>query len=209
MRTNSIFLPLLLAVAVGCGRPSSDVPVIASSNEYGDILKEAESISKPLFEKYDQGEALDEQEKADLGKAAKLFEGLSGYNDKIYTLYFAMGKCYQILGDDKLALNRFEQAIRIMLNVKDETARSTMAETRYLASISLERERAIDIAMREIDEALKIFPDNPNYLTQRAALHIQKNEFKEAQAILERALKLDATHRRAQMLSKYVKSASK
>lgn len=182
--------------ASGCTR-GNDTPVFTSEGEFRDNLKVAESKSLTAFLKADRGEPLNEEDKANLRAAIRIFQGLYAYKPNLYTMPFAMGKAYQLLGDDAEAMNHFNVAAAILEKSTDEFAKNTLAETNYLAVDSLIRKQQFEAALAAAQRAVSMNPKSANYQAALAAACLQLGKEEEAESAVRKALELDASNRRA------------
>lgn len=194
---------ILICMISGCGR-GTEFPVITSGKEYEDILAEVERLSKPVFQKSDRGEDLEDGDRANLRESMRMIRGLLAYRPDAYSLQFAMGKAHQILGEDEEAIQRFEEAMAFLQSLEDPELRALRAETQYLASISLERLKQFESARVAAGQAVEFAPDNPNYLAALASAEIQDRNIERARALLTRALAADPNHRRALQLLRLI-----
>ncbi len=191
----------------GCGGPSSRPPQIVTESEYQDTLDRARQLSEGPIRKHDAREPLDSQEKSDLQEAARLIEGLANFKPTNFATHFLAGKVYQALGDHERAKIKLKECLSTLApGSQDENIRHMEAEALALLALSLERTGVVEEALAAAEEALKLYPDNPNYLAAKASALIQMGKPEEAHRAVREALARDPRHARALQLDRLLHS---
>lgn len=188
------------------GSPSQ-IPIITNAAQATQAAHEAERLSLQHLKAYDAGETLSDLDKADLQRAAAIFDALSTYSRRFIATYFGAGKIYQALGNDDLAIQRFRQGLAAVPTRPDSSTRDTATETHYLLSVSLFNKQDYPDALGEVGYAIKMLPmDSPIYLAQRASILIQMHppRYSEATHDLLVALRADPRHKRSLGLLKLI-----
>lgn len=178
------------------------LPVIGDADSWGATIHEAEELSKNHFIAADRGEELTDADRADLRKAAKLFDSANRFFPMKIGPFVGAGKAYQLTGELEAADERLRQAISNVQYAKTESDRNNVIEAQRLLSEVKARENDWDSAFKLADAAVKAAPNAPQYLATRASAEIQLKKLNEAAADIALALKLDPTNRDALRLKK-------
>jgi tetratricopeptide (TPR) repeat protein len=194
---------LLIWGALGKGSDPNEVPNITSGTEYREVLAKAEKLSLNHLEDLDNGIELTELDRTDLRQAAVLFDGMIEAQPTNIAPYVGAGKIYQALGNDDAAVKRFQQGLATVPPNPILAVKDTAIEARYLLAKSLFNLKLYDDALKQIDVAIKMLPfGSPIYLSQRAAINIERRKYSEANEDLVKALEIDPEHKRSRALLK-------
>lgn len=198
--------------SIGCRKDPNTAQqvIIGNGDEYQKVLRDAVNFSKEPLLRRSKGETLTEADREALTKAVPLFQSLINFDPGQFAPHLALGQIFLEFDDPAKAndhllycLGNLEQ-----LTKKDDPGLKLMeAECRYeLSNARFKVGNYVD-AVTEVDKALAISKENPNYYVARAAAYSELKRYAEAKVDLERALKLDPTHKRANSLLKLFNSA--
>lgn len=191
---------------LGCsGGSDGGVPVIGNSDEYNQVLKDAEGLSKDPLERFANDEDLSEADKSNLIKAANMFEAIRAYEPEKFAPYLGLCMIYRALGNTEKAEQYIRQCILSLPASQAPEIRQTAAEAHYQLSRVLFDEKKYPEALAEASTADQTIGDNPNYLVAKAIALVQLKREKEAKVELAKALKLNPTNRRATGLAKLLR----
>jgi tetratricopeptide (TPR) repeat protein len=183
-----------------------DMGVIDTPDEYAKALQMAHEMTKPIFDKSDKGEEITEKEKDQLYKAARLIDNANRVSPEKTIPFLGAGKAYMLAGDLEMAELRFRQAINNAQFDASPGAKETGVEAQYRLSEVRFELHDYEGAFESANHAVKAVPDGIEYLTARAAALIQLKKYKEADADLHAALKLDPTYQKAIGLHKLLEA---
>lgn len=207
----AIVLALVAWKAVSENQAKGGKPHISDSSQKAEVSREAERLSKKTLMDFDDGIPVPDSAKKDLSRAADDFDALSEYDAKNIATYMGAGKIYQVLGDDRKAIQRFQNGLA---QVPNETllpaVLDTVIETHYLLSVSLFKVGDMKDSLTEVNSAIKLFgAPSPIYLAQRASIYIQLGNYKDANADLMEGLRVDPEDKRSkQLLGFLIRGAS-
>ncbi len=201
-----VLLSLIVWTIVGRSSDPSVGPVITSSSQANEVAQEAESLSLPRLRDLQDGEELTDSDKKNFRRSAALFDSLSDYRPGDIRPYVGAAKLYQALHNDDAAIKRLQRGLASMAPVTAPELTDTAIEAHYLLSESLFNKRDYPRALKEIDIAVKLYPNSPIYLSQRASTYIQMtpHRYPEATHDLLQALTIDPKHQRSLGLLKLI-----
>lgn len=183
---------------------ADSVPIIGTGIEYNKILMQAEEMTKDVFEKINRDEELTFEDKAKLSKAASLFQGLRAFEPERPGPYIALGLIFRGLSQPKAAEEALNLCLRTLGGNTSPEFLATSAEVHYQLSRVMFDAQKFDNAIAEASTAIQAVPDNPAYLTARAAAYLQSKRIDEAKQDLKAALKLDPSFPRAKTLMRLI-----
>jgi tetratricopeptide (TPR) repeat protein len=212
---SPIVVALILAIAFAIGAfvlrcdrlGGSDIPLIRSGAEYSDYLAKAEGLSRPVLEKVDAGQSLNDEDQSKLDQSIPLIKGLIAFRPNTFGLYVLLGKIYQVKGEHRLAIAELDKGAQLMWNTSQPEVRATLAETHHLATLSFaamgEHESAANSAMK----SLELAPGNPIYNVDAAGSYLQLGQLANARRYIDRALKSDPDFGPAKQMLKLIEAA--
>ena len=178
---------------------------ISSSAEYNAALAEAQGLSLKQMQDYDAGIPIPASAKADLAKAAKIFDRLSELQASNIAPFVGAGKIYQALGQDETAVQRLVQGLEGVPKDPIPAMYDTAIEAHHLLSISYFNLKKYDSALKEETAAVTMFKGaSPIYYTHRARIYLELRQYDLAQEDLYKALKVDSEYRPAKSLIKFI-----
>lgn len=207
IRILPALLTLLLAAALGCGKPS-DIPVIASGAEYTDLLSKAEGLSKDALAKYEAGLPLDEKDKKQLKEAHDIFEGLIAFNPQGFGPYFGAAKIYDALGKPDLAAPYYESFLQYGPPRPTADVKRLNAEAYYCLGRYFEAHGEFDKVADAAEKAFRLYRE-PDYLALIASVRLRDRRIKEAREFVDEALAKQPGHPRATQLNALIEAAEK
>lgn len=183
-----ILLPLLL---VGCRQSSESIPVIRNETHYGQVLAEAEKLSRPIVERFEVGYPPTDAEKADLRKALRQLQGLAIFQEGAYGLYVAQGKIHRALEENDLALGAYDMALA---NRPEQPGPGDIAVLTAALRDSVElwilRQDYKEAEACAL-EAIELEPGNPDNLVSFASAKIEQRDLEAAKNALDKALVME------------------
>lgn len=210
MWSRTSILSLILFAALGCSGPDENaIPVFTSNEEFNAALREAVDLSKLPLERFDQGVAMEAQDKSDLIKSAKIYNGLIAYSPTSFALYLGAAKVDLALGDPQRAKQRLEQSLRIIPQSGGADVQRSVAEIHYqLGSIAL-NEKDFKLALARAQAALDTAPKDPNYWVLKGSAEVQLRQLSDARKSLEKALEIDPSNHRGLLLKRLIELSEK
>lgn len=212
--------PVLFVVALGIILLGSNVDpvgpggghIIRSPDEFQDTLTKAFGVFEPLMTKFDSHQELTPEDQEALRKNADQFEQLAAFNNAEVAPQFALGKIYTALKEYPMAEERFRQAIDnqplpTALHFKEKG--EMVADSRWCLAQLLQQDNDSKGALEQMNAALKVEPNRPEYYVARAQALIQLNRLPEARTDLKKALNLNPNVERANFLLKFIEDGSK
>ncbi len=181
-------------------RSPEDLGVIDTLDKYEKALLMAHEMTKPIFDKTDEGDEPTVQEKESLIKAGKLIDNANRLMPEKAIPFLGAGKAYMLAGDLGTAEERFRQSIENAAFDKTPGARETGFEAHYRLSQLAFKLHAYEAALDEADKAVKGEPNGPEYLAARAAALIQLKRYAEADRDIHAAVKLEPGNKEATRL---------
>ena len=188
-----------------------DPPIILRSN--GDFLKAQDASRQMLklaFGKIDAGSPLNEADKTNLLRGARLCAAMSAYlPGQAEGQDFKCGEALAALGYHEEAIHRYKLFLDALgPNPITHDASVERADALALIGVSLTALNDTKGALDSINEAIKAYPDAPTYHNDRAAVEIKLGRPADAKKDYERALlgdPNDPAHLKAEMALKTLK----
>lgn len=207
-KVTATFLAVLSAVSVfgaaSCNNGASvvDKPIIGTGGDYAKVLQEAERYSKDTLIKRAKGEPLNDQDREMLTLAAPQFQALVDFDPGQFAPRLALGQIYLELGDAERANDHLLYCLGNLPKEKSAEMKLVEAQCRYELANARFKVGNYEAAVTEIDQALAITNQDPNYYATRASVYLELKRTPEAEADVRKALKLNPEHRRAKSLAK-------
>lgn len=215
-----VFVGFAILVALS-NRPAltpDGIPAVLSAQQYEQYSDENLKLVRPILEKFNQGEPISDDDKKSLEKAAQKYEAMNLYQPTAVEPHFLLAKVYQILEKNDRAEERIQQALvnadMVLQQAKQQNNQNridatnlTIAECQFVFSQLLALRGEYTEALNQIDAALKVAANSPDYLAQRASIYVQLEKIPEAVADLRDALALQPNHRRSIAIGKLIDSA--
>jgi tetratricopeptide (TPR) repeat protein len=198
-----LFLLTALIFVFGCGK-SSDIPIIASGAEYQDRLAKAQRLSADILEKYENGEALTEADKAKLREAQKEFAGLIAFAPNNFGAYFGASKIEYALGRPEAAFGHMQKFIELAPADPIADVKRLLAEAHFVVAKAYEDQGEFELVMRNAEQSVKYFR-SPDYLAMLASALLREGREEAAHKLVDEALKADPEHSRAKQLHSLMK----
>ncbi|MEE9274885.1 MAG: tetratricopeptide repeat protein, partial [bacterium] len=138
-------------------------------------------------------------------RAKTEFEGAIVVNEKSVAGHIGLGESLQALGDQEGTNEAFERALEI-----DERPENLHVYNRI--GIVARHQKNFEMASRALDRALSFDAEDPVLYFYKSTVHISQKQFKEALALLDKALELKPEFPEAQKaraaVAKYLKPAA-
>jgi tetratricopeptide (TPR) repeat protein len=197
-----VVLAAILLLSSNDPKSPEGMTVVDSLATYKSELLKAHEMTKPIFEKVDNGGEPTDQEKATLLDAARIIDNADRFLPNRTVPFLGAGKAYQFAGQRDLAEARYLQCLaNLPYDSKDDPAiKETGYEAHYRLSQIYSDSQDYKKALTEADAAVKGHSDAPDYLVAKASALIQFKRIAEARPLLEAALKLEPTHEKAKGL---------
>ncbi|MEZ0325526.1 MAG: hypothetical protein ACAH95_06445 [Fimbriimonas sp.] len=190
-------LVLVLVLSNRDVKSPEELELIDSQDKYSQALMTAHEMTKPIFDKTDEGDEPTEQEKDTLYKSAKIIDNANRLLPDRTIPFLGAGKAYMLAGDLETAELRFRQAIHNAAFDKTPGSRETAFEAHYRLSQVRFKLRDYEGAFEEADKAVKGEPNGPEYLLARASALIQLKKYDEADRDIHAAVKLEPSNQEA------------
>ena len=195
-------------------------PILRDATAYQAENAKVRELTLPVFAKADTGGEVTAEEAKGLEAAIPHLQAMNGYAPIKVGPYFALGKCYQLLGRPEDAGRAYEQAIAnepADFEEKDSPdLKATVVEAKALLAECL-----LDVALQSdggpgrlppdelrrralswATEAVKVQPNAPRYLAAQASALLALRREDEAKPIVERAKAIAPDHFRVRPLVK-------
>lgn len=201
-------LAFVLLVGAGCQQAASGPLILRSGQEYLDTLKKVEQLTRGPFEAMHEGHPVSDREKGDLKEAEHLIDALIAYKADSYSVYILKGLTRRALGNQKGAIEAYEQGLN--LRPKEMTDDDKAAVGRLydeMGTLYFEMGEFAN-AEKNVDEAVRLVPDDPSILTNAASVKVQLKKTSDAKALISRALKTAPDYQRAKDINKLLQMAS-
>lgn len=202
----TVVLSIILTLAAmqvirGCGADGS-VPLITSSSQYNQVLRDVEKLTTEALTKSDEERPLTDEDRANLRKAEPLALGLIAFRKDDFPPYLIAAKI-------RYAEEEYENAIQACYFLFERApAQGTMdiieavAETRYVCSRANFKLGHYREAIAEALEAKKLITNNPKYYWALASAYGQSGMKKEANQTITDGLAIDWTYQKLLDLKK-------
>jgi tetratricopeptide (TPR) repeat protein len=171
--------------------------VVTTNQEYAAQIQVAHDITKPIFDKADNGESLSELEKDQLIKAAILIDSANRLHPESAIPFLGAGKAYLLAGSYDLAEARLQQAINNAEFDKNPGAKETGWEAYFRLSELRFKLADYQGAYEAADKAVKEEPSAIMYLIARARAALQLKKLDQADMDLNAALILERDNKDA------------
>jgi tetratricopeptide (TPR) repeat protein len=199
-------LALFLLLSNQAPKAANGGDAIVTDSQYEAARVQMEGLSLDRIRRFDAGVPLSSDDFVKLRQASDIIDRMMAFAPLQSGLQFLSGKIHHALGEEDLAEDRFHQCVLIVPNdarlhpAKDNEIREEGAECGYQYSQLLLLKRRTQAAFDAADDAVKVVPRNPEYLTARASALNEMRRTAEAKADLNKALKIDPSNTRAKGL---------
>ncbi len=207
-----LFIVAFAAVIVISGLYQDNGPggehIINNPQEYLDVLREAGGLSVDPMSRYERSEKLSAEDVIKLRKAATLYDELERFKPKEMGPYVIGGRVHLALGEFSVAELQFKQAIDDV-PVQDNTTSTVVVHSlaadahAYLAEC-YEEENKWKEALSEVQKAIALNANQPDYFYDRARAEIQLKQLRAAESDLKHVLTVDPLHARAASLLRFL-----
>lgn len=205
------FFVILGGVIMLSNRPVQDAEgnlVITSGDQFNQISKDLNQLVAQPFALDESGRELSDKNRADLRKAAELYDAQNAFRPNLVGPFLGAARCYTLLGEDKTAEFHIQQLISNQaLYDNTELGRRAVADAKWLLARIRERQNRYEEAYALASEALMEKPDFPPFLIAKAGPALQLGKVKEAEALATRAVLIDTNNVRANQLVNFIEKS--
>jgi len=206
MRPILVLCPILALLAGCSGTKKPDV--ISNLNDRNNTVVQIRTLTTVAFAKIVADEPVDADDKANAEKALPMVKKVLEYSPNEPESYVLLGRTYWVLDRHKEAEGSFKQAVDIQRKYKTSSDALEAEAHHDWARLAISDGRW-DEGGKEVDEALKLFPDDPRYLTTKASVQLQAKDVEGARVNAAKALKIDPQNSRALTMLKMIQAADK
>jgi tetratricopeptide (TPR) repeat protein len=180
--------------------------VVTSLDDYTKAIEMAHGLTKPIFDKADNGEELSRDEKEQLLRAAALIDNADRFLPDRTIPFLGAGKAYLLAGDLEMAEIRLRQCIDNARFDKTPGAKETGYEAYFRLSQARFQLGDYEGARDAATEAIKGEPAGVMYLLARARALIQLKKYVDADKDIHAVAALDKTNKEAESLHKLLEA---
>ncbi len=196
-----IVLVLVLALSNRSGTMPNGVPIIASDEAYQDALNRVLVRTNKAVRKFNTGQELGAQDRADALWGAKTFDAMNAWRPEPAVGYYEAGFLYYLAGDtDRCSLNLTQSIYNSALPANNSSANDRfnvegiIGDTHHLLSLIAFDRHDYQTSVKEATIALQHRIDHQQYYLARARAEVQLNQKPAAEKDLGDALKLDPNY---------------